>query len=45
MKRLKDRKFGYVAEHLVVQGGHAEPLDEFPKIEAFLRTHFAEACG
>ena len=45
MKRLKDRKFGHVAEHLVVQGGHAEPLDEFPKIEAFLRTHFAEACG
>ena len=45
MKRLKDKKFGHVAEHLVVQGGHAEPLDEFPKIEAFLRTHFAEACG
>lgn len=45
MKRLKARKFGHVAEHLVVQGGHSEPLDEFPKMEAFLRTHFAEACG
>ncbi len=45
MERLKARDFAHVAEHLVVQGGHAEPLDEFPKIETFLRTHFAEACA
>ena len=32
------------AEHLVVQGSHAEPLDEFSKMEAFLAAHFAQAC-
>lgn len=45
MERLKARDFKHVAEHLVVPGGHAEPLDEFPKMEAFLRENFAEACG
>lgn len=44
MQRLKARGFRHHAEHLVVQGGHAEPLDEFPKMEAFLATHFMKAC-
>lgn len=44
MRRLRAHGFRHHAEHLVVQGGHAEPLDEFPKMEAFLNTHFAEAC-
>ena len=44
MRRLQAHRFRHHAEHLVVQGGHAEPLDEFPKIEAFLDTHFKQAC-
>jgi pimeloyl-ACP methyl ester carboxylesterase len=44
MSRLKAHGFRHHAEHLVVQGGHAEPLDEFPKMEAFLGTHFRQAC-
>lgn len=44
MQRLKARGFRHHAEHLVVAGGHAEPLDEFPKMEAFLDTHFKQAC-
>lgn len=38
------RGFRHHAEHLVVQGGHAEPLDEFPKMEAFLQSRFKQAC-
>ncbi len=44
MMRLQARAFDHAFEHLVVQGGHAEPLDEFPKMEAFLETHFKQAC-
>ena len=44
MARLKRHGFGHVAEHLVVPGGHREPLDEFPKMEAFLHDNFAKAC-
>ena len=44
MLRLKARGFPHVSEHLVVQGGHGEPLDEFPRMEAFLATHFAQEC-
>ena len=44
MLRLKANGFGHPAEHLVVQGGHGEPLDEFPKMEAFLEAHFKQAC-
>ena len=42
--RLKAHGFRHPAEHLVVQGGHSEPLDEFPKMEAFLDTHFKQVC-
>lgn len=45
MQRLRARGFTHAAEHIVVDGGHAEPLDEFPRIEAFLDEHFVAACG
>lgn len=45
MRRLKARGFRHHAEHLVVRGGHGEPLDEFPKMEAFLQRHFRGGCG
>ena len=44
VRRLKAHGFRHPAEHLVVQGGHSEPLDEFPKMEAFLEANFAAAC-
>lgn len=44
MRRLEARGFRHHAEHLVVQGGHAEPLDAFPKMEAFLDARFKQAC-
>jgi pimeloyl-ACP methyl ester carboxylesterase len=44
MRRLADNGFRHPAVHRVVQGGHAEPLDEFPMMEAFLDTHFRKAC-
>lgn len=40
MGRLKQHGFTHHAEHLVVAGGHNEPLDEFPKMEAFLHDNF-----
>lgn len=44
MARLKQHGFRHPAEHLVVEGGHSEPLDEFPRMEAFLHDNFAKAC-
>lgn len=44
MARLKQHGFRYPAGHLVVNGGHSEPLDEFPNMEAFLHDNFAKAC-
>ena len=44
MARLKQHGFVHPAEHLVVEGGHAEPLDEFPRMEAFLQANFAGTC-
>ncbi len=44
MARLRQHGFRHPAEHLVVAGGHSEPLDEFPKMEAFLQQNFAKAC-
>ena len=44
MARLKRHGFRHPAEHLVVAGGHTEPLDEFPRMEAFLQDNFAKAC-
>lgn len=44
MRRLDERGFAHVHEHLVVAGGHREPLDEFPRMEAFLDQHLAGRC-
>ncbi len=44
MARLKQHDFRHPAEHLVVAGGHSEPLDEFPKMEAFLHENLPKAC-
>ncbi|MEZ5464654.1 MAG: acyl-CoA thioester hydrolase/BAAT C-terminal domain-containing protein [Lysobacteraceae bacterium] len=44
MRRLDDHSFAFVHEHLVVEGGHREPLDEFPRMEGFLQQHFAGRC-
>lgn len=44
LARLKAHGFGHPVEHLAVQGGHNEPLDEFPRMEAFLDSHFKQAC-
>lgn len=41
MQRLRRHEFAHVAEHIPVQGGHNEPLDEFPRVEAFLAANFA----
>jgi len=44
MQRLRAHGFAHAAEHIVVEGGHNEPLDEFPRIEAFLEANFARTC-
>lgn len=44
VRRLRQHGFPHAVEHIAVEGGHAEPLDEFPRIEAFLAKHFAQAC-
>lgn len=43
MRRLREHGFPHPSEHRVVPGGHAEPLDEFPRIEAFLARHILHA--
>lgn len=47
MQRLDRHGFTHAHEHLVMEGGHAEPLDHFPDIEAFLATHIGTdgRCG
>jgi pimeloyl-ACP methyl ester carboxylesterase len=44
MRRLKQHRFTHYADHVVVPGGHREPLDEFAKIEAFLQKQFWARC-
>jgi pimeloyl-ACP methyl ester carboxylesterase len=44
MQRLKRNRFTHFTDHVVVPGGHREPLDEFPRIEAFLQTRFVPSC-
>ena len=44
MQRLQAHGFAHYAEHIPVQGGHNEPLDEFPRIEAFLDANFKQVC-
>jgi pimeloyl-ACP methyl ester carboxylesterase len=45
MQRLHAHGFAHPALHFTVEGGHNEPLDEFPKMEAFLRSEFADRCA
>lgn len=40
MKRLDAHKFPYVHEHIIVEGGHMEPLDEFDRMLAFLNRNY-----
>lgn len=40
MKRLDDHRFPFVHEHIVVEGGHMEPLDEFDKIIKFMIANY-----
>ena len=43
--RMHAHGFRYPVEHLPVEGGHREPLDEFPRMERFLRDNFTNRCG
>lgn len=44
MARLDAHAFPHPHAHWAIPGGHAEPLDAFPRIEAFLDEHLAAAC-
>jgi len=45
MARLERSGFQPAHEHWALPGGHTAPTKEFPKIEAFLNTHFAPNRG
>lgn len=45
MARLAAYDFAYPHAHEVIAGGHAAPLKAFPKIEAFLGSHFRDRCS
>ncbi|HEY3403091.1 MAG TPA: acyl-CoA thioester hydrolase/BAAT C-terminal domain-containing protein [Ohtaekwangia sp.] len=40
MKRLDEKSFPYVHEHIIAEGGHTESLDHFNDILAFLVKHY-----
>ena len=40
MKRLEAHNFPHAHEHIIVEGGHNEPLDEFDRIVQFLKINF-----
>ncbi len=40
MKRLEANGFPYAHQHIIVPGGHNEPLDTFPQILDFLLEHY-----
>ena len=40
--RLKANKFKYANKHIVIDGGHGEPLKHFDLIFKFLETNFAK---
>lgn len=39
MRRLEESDFPHQYEHLAIEGGHAEPLDHFDRVFAFLDEH------
>ncbi len=45
MDRLKRHQFAHTYEHWDLPGGHAAAVDEFPRIEGFLREQFAPNCA
>jgi dienelactone hydrolase len=40
MQRLEASQFQYAHQHIIVPGGHNEPLDTFPDILTFLLEHY-----
>jgi uncharacterized protein len=42
VRRLEAARFPHHYEHLVIEGGHAEPLKHFDRILSFLNDHFKE---
>lgn len=42
IKRLDEKDFQYVYEHMVVEGGHTEPLDHFEEALEFLEENFRD---
>lgn len=40
MKRLDEHNFPYAHEHIIIEGGHNEPLDEFDRVVEFLKTNY-----
>jgi dienelactone hydrolase len=43
--RLDSHGFAFAREHVAVAGGHAEPLDEFARVEAFLDADVRQRCA
>lgn len=39
MERLKENNFKYYKEHAILDGGHAEPLEQFNLVYEFLEKH------
>lgn len=39
MERLKENNFKYYKEHAILDGGHAEPLEQFNLVYDFLEKH------
>lgn len=43
MQRLDDHAFPFAHEHIIVEGGHTEPLDEFDLVVRFLNQHYRKS--
>ena len=43
--RLKSKKFKFAYQHIAIKGKHAEPLQHFDLVFAFLAKHFAKVSG
>ena len=39
MERLKEKNFTYYNEHVILNGGHAAPLEHFNLVYRFLEQH------
>lgn len=48
MDRLKTKKFGFVNQHVAIEGAHSAPLKHFDQIEEFLHANLRKSkpeCG